>query len=172
MATTTKLRITTIADGCVKRRVRSECRIGKRDKNFYASRVQLEEQRRPRRTTATFGKQDGNDDDGDNNNNNNDWEIETHRHSITRENDDSCQSTGANSYATTTAAIASASADSTAAVMVQLTLPMAWGTFEPAVRLVYQCEQNVPPLLAYNSVAATALLILSWIQQLQHEQQQ
>jgi hypothetical protein len=157
--------------------VSSLCRNGRRDNNFYASRVQVG-QHCPWWTTATFGKQDGNDDDGDNNNNNNnnnnnDWEMETHPHSTTGENDDSCQSTGANSYTTTTtaaAAIASdaTSADSKAAVMVLLTVPMAWGTFGPAVRLVYQYQPNIPPLLfslAYYFVAATTLLLLSWIQQ-------
>jgi drug/metabolite transporter (DMT)-like permease len=41
---------------------------------------------------------------------------------------------------------------------------MAWGTFEPAVRLVYQYQPSIPPLvfsLAYYLAAATVLVLLS-----------
>lgn len=54
--------------------------------------------------------------------------------------------------------------DNTSAIAVLLTVPMAWGTFEPAVRLVYQYQPDIPPFLfsfAYYLAAATALNALS-----------
>jgi drug/metabolite transporter (DMT)-like permease len=53
--------------------------------------------------------------------------------------------------------------EKTKGLLVLLTVPMAWGTFEPAIRLVYQ-YQDVPPLvfsLAYYLPAATVLGLLS-----------
>mmetsp|Transcript_17514 Transcript_17514/g.31605 ORF Transcript_17514/g.31605 Transcript_17514/m.31605 type:complete len:444 (-) Transcript_17514:175-1506(-) len=49
-------------------------------------------------------------------------------------------------------------------VLVLLTVPMAWGTFEPAVRLVYQYDPTIPPFLfsfAYYTAAAGVLALLS-----------
>jgi drug/metabolite transporter (DMT)-like permease len=56
--------------------------------------------------------------------------------------------------------------NSRSAIAVLLTVPMAWGTFEPAVRLVYQYQPNIPPFLfsfAYYLAAATVLNFLSYI---------
>lgn len=49
-------------------------------------------------------------------------------------------------------------------LLVLLTVPMAWGTFEPAVRYVYEIQPNVPPFVfsfAYYLVATTALSSLA-----------
>lgn len=49
-------------------------------------------------------------------------------------------------------------------VLVLLTVPVAWGTFEVAVRYVYALEPSVPAFffsLAYYTVAATALLLVN-----------
>eukprot|EP00980_Cylindrotheca_fusiformis_P018586 scaffold6159_cov207-Cylindrotheca_fusiformis.AAC.4 len=54
--------------------------------------------------------------------------------------------------------------DSQKGVLVLLTVPMAWGTFEPAVRLVYQIQPDIPPFafsLAYYLVATIPLCLLS-----------
>ncbi|KAG7354634.1 EamA-like transporter family protein [Nitzschia inconspicua] len=53
------------------------------------------------------------------------------------------------------------------ALAVLMTVPIAWGTFEPAVRLVYQYQPTIPPFLfsfAYYLVATTALngILLLW----------
>jgi hypothetical protein len=45
--------------------------------------------------------------------------------------------------------------------------PTAWGTFEPAVRFVYQIQPNIPPFVfsfVYYVVAASALLFLHHVQ--------
>ncbi|KAG7351516.1 EamA-like transporter family protein [Nitzschia inconspicua] len=50
--------------------------------------------------------------------------------------------------------------DNKSALAVLMTVPIAWGTFEPAVRSVYQYQPNIPPFLfsfAYYLVATTAL---------------
>ena len=51
-----------------------------------------------------------------------------------------------------------------AGILVLLTVPMAWGTFEPAVRYVYDVQPDVPPFvfqLAYYAIATSALAILA-----------
>lgn len=51
-------------------------------------------------------------------------------------------------------------------ILVLMTVPLAWGTFEPVVRYVYAIEPPIPGLLfspCYYLVAATALSLLSWI---------
>jgi drug/metabolite transporter (DMT)-like permease len=50
-------------------------------------------------------------------------------------------------------------------VLVLFTVPLAWGTFEPAVRLVYQYQPNIPPFvfsLAYYLAASVALSLLAF----------
>ena len=47
--------------------------------------------------------------------------------------------------------------------LVLATVPMAWGTFEPAVRLVYQYEPSMPPLVfsfAYYLIATFVLTLI------------
>ena len=54
--------------------------------------------------------------------------------------------------------------EKTKGVLVLLTVPLAWGTFEPAVRLVYQFQPTIPPFVfsfAYYVAAATVLNLLS-----------
>jgi len=51
--------------------------------------------------------------------------------------------------------------DSGKALLVLATVPMAWGTFEPAVRLVYQYEPLMPPLVFSLVYYLTATSILS-----------
>jgi len=49
-------------------------------------------------------------------------------------------------------------------ISVLLTVPLAWGSFEPAVRYVYDLDPPIPPLLfsfGYYLVAATSLAALS-----------
>jgi len=46
-----------------------------------------------------------------------------------------------------------------------MTVPLAWGTFEPVVRYVYAIEPPIPGLVfspCYYFVAASALSLLSW----------
>lgn len=50
-------------------------------------------------------------------------------------------------------------------ILVLLTVPLAWGTFEPVVRYVYAIEPPIPGLVfspCYYFVAASALSLLSW----------
>lgn len=54
----------------------------------------------------------------------------------------------------------------TKALLVLATVPVAWGTFEPAIRYVYTMEPPVPGLLfnfAFYTIAASALLFLALI---------
>lgn len=49
-------------------------------------------------------------------------------------------------------------------MLVLLTVPVAWGTFEPAVRYVYEIQPDVPPFVfqfVYYLVAATSLCVLA-----------
>jgi drug/metabolite transporter (DMT)-like permease len=49
-----------------------------------------------------------------------------------------------------------------AGLLVLLTVPMAWGTFEPAVRYVYDIQPDVPPFLfqfIYYLIAASSLVV-------------
>jgi drug/metabolite transporter (DMT)-like permease len=49
-------------------------------------------------------------------------------------------------------------------MLVLLTVPVAWGTFEPAVRYVYEIQPDVPPFVfqfVYYLVAATSLCFLA-----------
>jgi len=51
-------------------------------------------------------------------------------------------------------------------VLVLLSVPVAWGTFEPAVRFVYAIDPPIPAFLfsfAYYLVAATSLILASAI---------
>jgi drug/metabolite transporter (DMT)-like permease len=51
-----------------------------------------------------------------------------------------------------------------AGILVLLTVPMAWGTFEPAVRYVYDIQPDVPPFVfqfVYYAIATSALAALS-----------
>jgi drug/metabolite transporter (DMT)-like permease len=53
-------------------------------------------------------------------------------------------------------------------ILVLATVPLAWGTFEPAVRLVYQIQPDIPPFVfsfLYYLVAATPLCLLALAQQ-------
>ncbi|KAL3931551.1 MAG: hypothetical protein SGBAC_011258 [Bacillariaceae sp.] len=50
-------------------------------------------------------------------------------------------------------------------VTVLLTVPIAWGTFEPAIRLVYKIQPDVPSFvlsLAYYIIATIPLCFLAW----------
>ena len=50
-------------------------------------------------------------------------------------------------------------------ILVLLTVPLAWGTFEPVVRYIYAIEPPIPGLVfapCYYLVAASALSLLSW----------
>jgi drug/metabolite transporter (DMT)-like permease len=52
------------------------------------------------------------------------------------------------------------SSDKDRAILVLFSVPLAWGTFEPAVRLVYQYQPNIPPFLfslAYYLAASIGL---------------
>ena len=51
-------------------------------------------------------------------------------------------------------------------ILVLMTVPLAWGTFEPVVRYVYAIEPPIPGLVfapCYYLVAATALSLLSLV---------
>lgn len=55
--------------------------------------------------------------------------------------------------------------DKNKGVLVLFTVPLAWGTFEPAVRLVYQYQPDMPPFvfsLAYYIPASIALVLLAF----------
>lgn len=57
-------------------------------------------------------------------------------------------------------------ADRNRGILVLMTVPLAWGTFEPVVRYVYAIEPPIPGLVfspCYYLVAASALSILAWI---------
>jgi hypothetical protein len=63
-------------------------------------------------------------------------------------------------------------ADRTLGVLVLLTVPMAWGTFEPAVRYVYAIEPPVPGFVfsvAYYLVAALSLSFLVMLSALKRD---
>jgi drug/metabolite transporter (DMT)-like permease len=55
--------------------------------------------------------------------------------------------------------------DKNKGLLVLFTVPLAWGTFEPAVRLVYQYQPDIPPFvfsLAYYLAASIVLGLLSY----------
>lgn len=57
-------------------------------------------------------------------------------------------------------------------VLVLLTVPVAWGTFEPAVRLVYQIQPDIPAFLfslAYYLVAAIPLCLFALAEERKNE---
>lgn len=65
---------------------------------------------------------------------------------------------------TTTTASTTEAADRNLGILVLLTVPLAWGTFEPAVRFVYAIEPAVPGFFfsfGYYLVAAVALSTLA-----------
>lgn len=54
--------------------------------------------------------------------------------------------------------------DRRAGILVLFTVPIAWGTFEPAVRYVYDIQPNVPPFVfqfVYYFIASSSLLTVS-----------
>jgi drug/metabolite transporter (DMT)-like permease len=59
-------------------------------------------------------------------------------------------------------------------ILVLATVPLAWGTFEPAVRLVYQIQPDIPPFVfsfLYYLVAATPLCLLALAQRSKNDPQ-
>jgi drug/metabolite transporter (DMT)-like permease len=66
-------------------------------------------------------------------------------------------------------ALRASNADRWLGIMVLMTVPLAWGTYTPVVKYLYQIQPPVPGLLfssAYYTVAAVSLWILLLLQQL------
>jgi len=66
----------------------------------------------------------------------------------------------------------SSNAERNLGILVLCTVPLAWGTFEPAVRYVYAIKPAVPPFVfsvSFYFVAAVALSSLATVSMLQRQ---